>query len=438
VQQCCPVVSPQLLRTVFESNKVYNVVPVREVSAAPSPTSLLRCGCIVLGILLAASIGVAGTFAAPKPDPASRRPNDAPKGVKRLWSEYPLNPDRAARSHAPSPRTAEPSPAEARDDSGGTPTPLLFTLAVTVFGLLAVAVLLLARGRVPTVATALRGRPSRRLALPELALARPLYSGLRIPRGPKGGQTMSYFRRLRGAGSDDDSGPRNEDVESSAKRFAPYSLGASGETPAGPDRSREKQGGQNRSPGPEPVARAAQQTAVAPNDPAVYEHLGEHVTTVLSSADEAAKRLQASATKEADRIRGEAEDYARKTRAAADAYAEQRREGAETQASAITAGAEKRAREVRTAAEEQATDIQRDAVRRREALLQESERSEERLRNLLKVFRAMTERLENLVSTPGEASSRAVDEPDTPVDDDLTEALAQSPSLSSGGSREPG
>jgi vacuolar-type H+-ATPase subunit E/Vma4 len=252
---------------------------------------------------------------------------------------------------------------------------------------------------------------------------------------------MSYFRRLRGSGPDDDSGPQNEDVEPDveplAKRFTQYSLDAPNDAPAeAPNQSREEKRGQTRSPWPESVARAEQPAATAPNDPAVYEHLGEHVTTVLSSADEAAKRLQASATRQADRIRGEAEDYARKTRASADAYAEQRREGAETQASAITADAEKRAREVRTAAEEQATDIQRDAIRRREALLQESERSEERLRNLLKVFRAMTERLENLVSTPAEASRGAADELDTSVDDDLTKALAQSPGRSSGGSRE--
>jgi cell division septum initiation protein DivIVA len=231
---------------------------------------------------------------------------------------------------------------------------------------------------------------------------------------------MSYFRRIRGSGSDDDSGAPSESAESSAERFTPYSLHAADERPADLDRS-ETQGGEDRSPRAEPVI-AAPPPPDAANDPAVYEQLGEHVTTVLSSADEAAKRLQASATNQAERIRGEAEDYARKTRAAADAYAEQRREGAETQASAITADAEKRAREVRNAAEEQATDMQRDAVRRREALLQESERSEERLRNLLKVFRAMTERLENLVSTSGEGSAMT----DTSVDDDLTEALAQS------------
>jgi hypothetical protein len=409
------------------------------VSAAPSPTSLLRCGCVLLGILLAASIGVGSTFAAAKSDPARQRPNDVPKAVTRLWSEYPLNPSRSGRSQEPSARSqrtvrfAEPV---SRDDAGGSRTALLLTVAATLFGLLAVALLLVARGRVPTVATTRRGMPPRRLALPEFALARPSYSGLRIPRGPKGGQTMSYFRRLRGSGSDDDSGAQAQDegAESSTKRFTPYSLRAAGEPPADPDRS-ETQGGQDRSPRPKPVI-AAEAPPAAPDDPAVYEHLGEHVTTVLSSADEAAKRLQASATKQAERIRGEAEDYARKTRAAADAYAEQRREGAETQASAITADAEKRAREVRNAAEEQATDMQRDAVRRREALLQESERSEERLRNLLKVFRAMTERLENLVSTQGEAAAMT----DMPVDDDLTEALAQSRAggPSSGGRRTKG
>lgn len=243
---------------------------------------------------------------------------------------------------------------------------------------------------------------------------------------------MSYFRRLRGSGSDDESGAPNRDAESSAKRFTAYSLRSADEN--SPSRSTETEGAQERPARPEPVTRVVEPALASPGDPVAYEHLGEHVSTVLSSADEAAKRLQASATREAERIRGEAEDYARKTRAAADAYAEQRRESAETQASAITADAEKRAREVRNAAEEKATDIQRDAIRRREALLQESERSEERLRNLLKVFRAMTERLENLVTTDEAFGTEAP----TSVDDDLTEALVESRSAASsraGGSR---
>jgi vacuolar-type H+-ATPase subunit E/Vma4 len=227
---------------------------------------------------------------------------------------------------------------------------------------------------------------------------------------------MSHFRRRRSSGPDDEHGTP-KDPNATTQRFTPYSLGATGGDPP-----TETQPGSS-SPRSEPETRIVESASESPNDPAAYERLGEHVSTVLSSADEAAKRLQASATKEAERIRGEAEDYARKTRAAADSYAEQRRENAETEASAITADAEKRAREARNAAEEQATDIQRDAIRRRESLLRESEHSEERLQNLLKVFRAMTERLENLVSA---SDAPSTEKAEAPVDDDLTEALAKS------------
>jgi vacuolar-type H+-ATPase subunit E/Vma4 len=227
---------------------------------------------------------------------------------------------------------------------------------------------------------------------------------------------MSHFRRRRSSGPEDEhGGPK--DSNATTQRFTPYSLGANRGDP-----STETQPAKSP-PRAEPETRIGDSASGSPNDPAAYEQLGEHVSTVLSSADEAAKRLQAAATKEAERIRGEAEDYARKTRAAADAYAEQRRENAETEASAITADAEKRAREARNAAEEQATDIQRDALRRREALLRESEHSEERLQNLLKVFRAMTERLENLVSATDVPPSEQAEASD---DDDLTESLAKS------------
>jgi vacuolar-type H+-ATPase subunit E/Vma4 len=227
---------------------------------------------------------------------------------------------------------------------------------------------------------------------------------------------MSHFRRRRDSGPEDENGAQT-DPNASTQRFTPYSLGGTS-----PDPSTETQPGE-RTVRPESEPRVGEPPSGSPNDSAAYERLGEHVSTVLSSADEAAKRLQASATKDAERIRGEAEDHARKTRAAADAYAVQRRETAETEAAAITANAEKGAHELRTAAEEQATEIQRDAIQRREALLQESERSEERLQNLLKVFRAMTERLENLVSGTNAPPS---EQAEASADDDLTEALAES------------
>jgi hypothetical protein len=280
---------------------------------------------------------------------------------------------------------------------------------------LTITLLLLLRDRISSIS--LRGMQSHRRALPAFAATRPSTTVLGMSRGRKGGHTMSHFRRRRGSGREDKNGAPRQDPNASTQRFTPYSLGATGADP-----STEPQPG--RSPRrPEPETKIVEPASGAPNEPAAYEQLGEHVSTVLSSADEAAKRLQASATKEAERTRGEAEEYAQKTRAAADAYAEQRRESAETEASAITADAEKRARDVRTAADEQAADIQRDAIRRREALLQESERSEERLQDLLKVFRTMTERLENLVSaTDGPKSEKT----EASIDEKLSEAVAES------------
>jgi hypothetical protein len=277
---------------------------------------------------------------------------------------------------------------------------------------LTIALLLLVRDRIS--ALSFRGTASRRFALPAFAIARPSTTGLGIARGRKGGHTMSHFRRRRGSGPEDENGAQT-DPNASTQRFTPYSLGATS-----PDPSTETPRDES-AVRPEAEPQVGEPRSGSPSDSAAYERLGEHISTVLSSADEAAKRLQASATKDAERIRGEAEDHARKTRAAADAYAVQRRETAETEAAAITANAKKGAHDLRTAAEEQATEIQRDAIQRREALLQESERSEERLQDLLKVFRAMTERLENLVSgTDAPPSEQAA------ASADLTEALAES------------
>ena len=405
--------SPQFLQPVIESNKVYNRYSVRDVSAAPTRAIVFRCGTAFATIVLAALILGGAALAAPTPDPAPR--GKVPRAVKKLWSEYPLNPEQPRRSGhtaAEVQRLAQPT----NDDGGAGTTPILLTIAASMLGL-SIALLVLLRDRIPHVP--LRGTPQRLLAFPGFALARPADIGPRLPWGPKGGRLMSYFRRRRDSDSDDDSGTPKVDAESSTNRFAAYSL----RDETSPPGATEAEGAEQRPATADPVARELPPTIESPNDPAVYEQLGEHVSTVLSSADEAAKRLQASATKEAERIRAEAEEYARKTRAAADAFAEQRREDAETQASAITADAEKRARDVRKAAEEQATDVQRDAVRRREALLQESERSEERLRDLLKVFRTMTERLENLVSAPDAPASESTA---TSVDDDLRDALAES------------
>jgi hypothetical protein len=428
---CRSAVSPQHpFKNHRESNKGLQwILLVVKMPAARSPSIPLRCGSAVVCILVPLALALGPAFAATQPPPGKQQSKDVSKSVKRLWSQYPLDPRTSAGGPGPSQesnraelRSTGASRSEGNDDSANTTTSLLLAVAIAALGSLAIVALILSHGPVSPGA-ALRGMPRRRLALPRFALASPSPSrGLGVHLRPEGGQLMSYFRRRRDSGSDDDNGAPTESHEPSIGRFTPYSLAASGDASTGPpDR-----------PDAEPRVEGREPTDPVHNDPASYEQVGEHVTAVLSSAHEAAERLQASATKEAEQVRVEAEDYALKTRSAADDYAEEHRQSAQTEASAITGEAEQKAREVRDAAERDATEIQRDAVRRRESLLQEAERSEERLRDLLKVFRAMTDRLENLVEAPVQAAPTTGAERDAAVEDDLPEALiAQSRSSDS-------
>src|SRR4029450_7026550 len=74
-------------------------IAVREVSAATTGACVLRCGSVVAGPVAATLIWVGNTSAAPKPDPAPQR--QVPNAVKRLWSEYPLQPGRGGRTTKP-------------------------------------------------------------------------------------------------------------------------------------------------------------------------------------------------------------------------------------------------------------------------------------------------------------------------------------------------
>jgi hypothetical protein len=405
------------------------------VSAARSENRLLRAATFLGCTLALVSLAAAPSLAAGRPPPSEGKA-EVPESVERLWSQYPLNPSqpaadrRSERSSRPVVESNPSSQPEARDDSEGRPARLLLPVAAAIVGLLA-ALVVLRRGVVPALSLARSQVPSRRRGLSGVAfLERSGQSGIPDPRTPEGGRVMSYLRRFRGSGTDDEEGAAVEDDESSVKQFLSYSVRADDE---GARRASDRVPEVRQDDVPAAVTPAEDvQPAPAARwaDPAVYDQLGEHVSTVLSSADEAAKRLQDSAKTEAERIRAEAEAYAEDTRASADAYAEERREAAEGEASAIVLGAETRARELREAAEEEALNIQSDAMRRRQGLFEESERAEERLRNLLDVFRAMTERLEDLVGSrtateePLEARGGAADET-------LTEALiAQSRSSS--------
>lgn len=225
---------------------------------------------------------------------------------------------------------------------------------------------------------------------------------------------MSNFRRTRKSKDETDRTAQRsaEREQASTEKFAAYSVGSAAETDAGTD---------------EPAADTTLPSGVQ-DEPGVrgedsaYEQVGEQVTEVLTSAHQAAKRLRASAAEEVERVRREADDYATTTRAAADQYADERRAAAETEAGQIISDAAQSANAVREAAQKDAVEAQRDAVERRQTLLEETERTEERLQNLLQVFRAMTQRLETLVGNvaQGESDDRG-DAAET--DKDLADAL---------------
>src|SRR5919108_1373464 len=119
-------------------------VAVREASAARFSTPLLRFGCSLTSALLAASFAIGPSLAAGQPAP--ERPKEAPKSVKRLWSEYPLNPATGPRQGG---GPQEPSRGELRssrapqqdDDGGGTPMPLLVTAAVATLAVMTMVAL---------------------------------------------------------------------------------------------------------------------------------------------------------------------------------------------------------------------------------------------------------------------------------------------------------
>lgn len=221
---------------------------------------------------------------------------------------------------------------------------------------------------------------------------------------------MSNFRRMRKSNDENDSSAqRSAESEQTTQKFAAYSVGSAA----------EKDPGRTQPAAETPVTGPGQDEGNPSGEHAAYEQVGEQVAEVLTSAHEAAKRLRASATEEVERIRREAEDYATTTRAAADEYAVERRDAAQSEAGQVISDAEQRAKAVREAAQKEAVEAQREAVERHQSLLEETERAEERLRNLLQVFRAMTQRLETLVDGQGGSDDRGDEE----TDEDLAEAL---------------
>jgi hypothetical protein len=128
--------------------------------------------------------------------------------------------------------------------------------------------------------------------------------------------------------------------------------------------------------------------------------LAEVESVTMAAVTEAARRAQ-KVQRDAERIRAEARRYSSETREAADAYAAEKRRGAEEAAAKATREAE-------------------EQVRRQEAIVAEAARFEERLQNLVTVFRGMTDQLEALLAKGEEPK-----EDEVPPAETLEESLEE-------------
>jgi hypothetical protein len=180
------------------------------------------------------------------------------------------------------------------------------------------------------------------------------------------------------------------------------------------------------------------ETSVVTEDEAVFDRLGEHVSSVLSAAKAAAVRIQeearqeaehvrdlahkdaterleaaredADATRaEAERLRSEAEDWSKQTRAAEENSAADRRAQAEAEASDIL-----------SAAEREAASFSENAQRRQQALKMDISLAEDRLRQLAAGLHELAGRLDTLLSTPPHRQQGVLATAD---DDSLIDAL---------------
>lgn len=188
----------------------------------------------------------------------------------------------------------------------------------------------------------------------------------------------------------------------------------------------------------------ARPESVAPDEREAvdFTRVGENVTAVLASAQEAADQMQASARVEAERIKSDAQEQAaaatveatseatriqrrseklrlevearrKEGQAAADQYAADTRAEAEAEATRRLADADKRAQAIVAQAEQRARHVSQEELRRQAALAAGAERFEERLKNLLEVFRGMSTQLEDLVRTNQETKGEEADGEET-------------------------
>jgi hypothetical protein len=306
-----------------------------------------------------------------------------PGGLQRLWSTYPVR----TKSAVSRPAAREKRRASAATDRGSSALPLDpvvlgFVSALAAAGVL-VAVLFL-RPR-----PALDRRRARALSNPPSPLLE----------GPTMNDLVSRLFKT-----------SDEQPDKAKPSSAPTAAGA--DVRDEPEQKAELDAARTRAGEPEP-------------DQASME-VGDQVATILSSAKQAAQRLQVSAREDAERIRGEAkqasaarlkaverelagkrqegaklradaEAYSKSTRQAADRYAAETRQKIDEESAKRRKEAEREANEIRAAAKQRAEKLSSEGVRRQRALTAEAQRSEARLERLLGVFRALTSQLEDVL-----------------------------------------
>jgi hypothetical protein len=384
------------------------------------------------GIAAALLLGLAGFLAAAFLSVGASNgaaPRTTTNPLQQLWKQYPLRPSgtgTATGARAGAERAQrQPQSRRVAGDQGGLST--TWVLLISVGTGIAVFVALMSLRNVARR----RGRRARGKSEARVR-----------PRPAKGGSEMANLRRKLRAltetnaptdGAKEDATGEGAQPASPVDRLSAYSLNEP--VPTETDVTAEPPAGEE----PDPVE------AEAPPDLAA---VGEEVTTILKSAQEAAARIRRTAQKEAERlraetestavaelddvrgiaeaeraeasrIRAEAEAYAKDTRAAADAFSEERRTEAEREAAKVGAEAQKRLEAADAEAERKIRQAEASGRQRREALQAEAGRYEERLENMLAVFQGMSSQLEDLL---GKGRAGTGDAPEA-SDEELEDAL---------------
>jgi chemotaxis protein histidine kinase CheA len=372
-----------------------------------------------------------------------RHEGSARSDLKPLWSAFPLGQPREAADRKNTALESKQAQSRRSFDSGGSGRstfPLL--LAVAIGTLMAAVLAALGFGVLRPVPSLERRRRGRARSAP-----RPSF------RPTKGGSSMSNFRRkLRAFG--EPVGPPEESEEQSVgggspkrpvERLVEYSLKGPELTEAGEgsEKAAVEQVADEKSESPEAEA-AADLSAVA-----------EEVGTVLKSAQEAAAQMRRKAQDEAERLRKQAESraaaeaeearrvaeahraeasrirakadaYAKDTRAAADSFAEQRRSKAVREAAQIIDEARRRLAAADADVKQKVRRAEADVRQRSELLQAEIQRYEDRLENILVVFRGMGSQLEDLLGKQRTESSNLVKASDGGLEDALQPGASKS------------